>query len=231
MNLFEPLGQQTTPVAVYDRLRRAILDGRLPAGSPLREAHIAKEFGISRSPLREALHRLEEEGLTEKIPYRGAYVAQVSEHTIAEIARVRMLVEPYVVEQALPALRGEHRPTLLETVDALRRAAGSGDPVATIDAHLSFHGLFYRHCGNEVLRGLWLGWQSKLQLFFIADHRGFDDPAEVFAVHGAFIDAVLDEDVDGIRDQVIRHIHGAPDRGDPQGTQAVRSSRTPPKIP
>jgi DNA-binding GntR family transcriptional regulator len=211
VNLFEPLGQQTTPVAVYERLRRAILDGRMPAGSPLREAHIAKEFGISRSPLREALHRLEEEGLAAKIPYRGTYVAQVSKNTIAEIARVRMLVEPYVAEQALPALRGEQRLTLLETVDALRRAARSGDPVATIDAHLSFHGLFYQHCGNELLGNLWLGWQSKLQLFFIADHSAFDNPDEVFAVHGDFIDAVLNEDVDGIRDHVIRHIHGVPD--------------------
>jgi DNA-binding GntR family transcriptional regulator len=209
VNTFEPLDQQTTPVAVYERLRRAILDGRMPAGSPLREAHIAKDFGISRSPLREALHRLEEEGLAEKIPYRGTYVAQVSADTIAEIARVRMLVEPYVVEQALPALRAEQRLPLLEAIDALRRAARSGDPVATIDAHLSFHGLFYRHCGNTVLRDLWLSWRSKLQLFFIADHGAFDDPAEVFAVHGDFIDAVLSEDVAGLRDHVISHIHGA----------------------
>jgi DNA-binding GntR family transcriptional regulator len=209
VSLFEPLGQETAPVAVYQRLRRAILDGHMPAGSPLREATIAREFGISRSPLREALHRLEEEGLVEKFPYRGAFVAQVSEETIAEIAKVRMLVEPYVVEQALPALRGDKRLDLLENVDALRRAAASGDPSAMVDAHLSFHGVFYEHCGNSLLRDLWLSWQSKLQLFLIADHNAFDDASEIFDLHGSFIDAVLSEDVEGTRDHVVRHIHGA----------------------
>ncbi|WPB88161.1 GntR family transcriptional regulator [Streptomyces malaysiensis] len=211
MGVFEPLGQQTAPVVVYQRLRRAILDGHLPVGSPLREATIAREFGISRSPLREALHRLEEEGLVEKFPYRGAYVAQVSKKTIAEIARVRILVEPYVVEQALPALRGDQRLVLLENVDALRRASRTGDPVAMVDAHLSFHGMFYEHCGNDLLRDLWLSWQSKLQLFLVADHSAFENPSDMFDVHGAFIDAVLSEDVDGIRAHVVHHIHGAGD--------------------
>lgn len=63
MSLFEPIEQQTAPTVVYDRLRRSILHGRLVVGSALREAALAREFGVSRSPLREGLHRLEEEGL------------------------------------------------------------------------------------------------------------------------------------------------------------------------
>ena len=68
----------TTPDGVYRVLRAAILDGTVPAGGQLREAHIAADLGISRSPLREALTRLEEEGLVVKIPFRGAFVVEVS---------------------------------------------------------------------------------------------------------------------------------------------------------
>lgn len=210
VNMFEPIGQQTAPTVVYERLRRAILDGHLPTGSPLREATISKEFGVSRSPMREALHRLEEEGLVEKIPYRGTYVAQVRHETVAEIAKVRMLVEPYVVEQALPALRGDQRLALLESIEALRKAARDGDPVRMVDAHLAFHGMFYAFSGNSVLHDLWRSWESKLRLFLIADHGEFNNPADVFAVHDQFIEAVLAEDVDRIREHVVNHIHSAP---------------------
>src|ERR1700755_86071 len=95
----DPLEHQKAPTAVLAQIRQAILSGDLPAGSQLREAHIAEEMGISRSPVREALSRLEEEGLVEKVPFKGAYVASVSPETIAEIAAIRTLIEPYAVTQ------------------------------------------------------------------------------------------------------------------------------------
>ena len=67
-----------TPEGVYRVLRVAILDGSVPPCGQLRKTHIAADLGISRSPLREALTRLEEEGMVVKIPFRGAFVAQVS---------------------------------------------------------------------------------------------------------------------------------------------------------
>ena len=109
----------TTPEGVYRVLRAAILDGSVPPGGQLREAHIAADLGISRSPLREALTRLEEEGLVVKIPFRGAFVAQVSAQDVAEIASVRLCVEPYAGELSMEALRGPARPTLLRTIEEM----------------------------------------------------------------------------------------------------------------
>ena len=83
MATFAPLKHQKAPTAVLGQIRQAILSGALPAGSQLREAHIASEMGISRSPVREALSRLEEEGLVEKVPFKGAFVASVSPATVA----------------------------------------------------------------------------------------------------------------------------------------------------
>src|ERR1700756_1668764 len=87
--------QRTTPGSVAHVLRNAILEGRLKPGSQLRETHLAADLGVSRAPLREALGLLAEEGLVEKIPYRGAFVAEVSHESIAEIASLRKRLEPY----------------------------------------------------------------------------------------------------------------------------------------
>jgi DNA-binding GntR family transcriptional regulator len=112
----------TTPDGVYAVLRAAILDGTVPAGGQLREAHIAADLGISRSPLREALTRLEEEGLVVKIPFRGAFVVEVSARDVADIASIRVLVEPYAAELSAEALRGSERPGLMRTIEELHRA-------------------------------------------------------------------------------------------------------------
>src|SRR5215218_5276749 len=119
---FGGLERTTTPEGVYRMLRAAILDGTVPPGGQLRERDIAADLGISRSPLREALTRLEEEGLVVKIPFRGAFVVEVSADDIAEIASVRLLVEPYVGELSAEALRGADRPRLTEAIEELRRA-------------------------------------------------------------------------------------------------------------
>ncbi len=111
------------PEGVYGVLRAAILDGTVPPGGQLRERDIAADLGVSRSPLREALTRLEEEGLIVKIPFRGAFVVEVSAQDIAEIASIRLLVDPYAGELALDALRG----CRAGQVDPDDRGLSSGD--------------------------------------------------------------------------------------------------------
>jgi DNA-binding GntR family transcriptional regulator len=91
-------------------LRAAILDGTVPAGGQLREAHVAAGLEISRSPLREALTRLEEEGLIVKIPFRGAIVVEVSARDVAEFASVRLLRRAVCAELSAEALRGPEWP-------------------------------------------------------------------------------------------------------------------------
>ena len=107
----------TTPEGVYRVLRAAILDGTVPSWWTAARGDIAADLGISRSPLREALTRLEEEGLIVKIPFRGAFVVEVSAQDVAEIASIRLLVEPYAAELALEALRGPERPTMMRTIE------------------------------------------------------------------------------------------------------------------
>ncbi|MDK1344001.1 GntR family transcriptional regulator [Streptomyces sp. 378] len=196
----------TTPDGVYRTLRAAILDGAVPPGGQLREAHIAGDLGISRSPLREALTKLEEEGLVVRIPYRGAFVVEVSAHEIAEIDSVRLRVEPYAAELSAAALRGPERPRLLQTVEDLRRAIEENDLPASVDAHLRFHRLFYDFSGHRVLQSLWNGWETKLRLYLNVDHRTYsEDPHLLVREHERLAAVALEGDTDAFLQELAAH--------------------------
>jgi DNA-binding GntR family transcriptional regulator len=199
----------TTPDGVYRVLRTAILDGTVRAGGQLREAHIAADLGISRSPLREALTKLEEEGLTVKVPFRGAFVREVSAREIAEIDSVRLLVEPYAAELSAEALRGPERPALMRTIEELHRATEKPDIPASIDAHLRFHRLFYDLSGHGVLQSLWNGWETKLRLYLAVDHRTYSDPHDIAVEHERLAAKALDGDIDGFRQALADHFQVA----------------------
>jgi DNA-binding GntR family transcriptional regulator len=199
----------TTPDGVYRVLRSAILDGTVPAGGRLREAHIAADLGISRSPLREALTKLEEEGLIVKIPFRGAFVVEVSAREVAEIASVRLLVEPYAAELSAEALRGPERPELLRAIEELDRATEKNDIPASIDAHLRFHRLFYDLSGHGILQSLWSGWESKLRLYLTVDHRTYSDPRDIAAEHERLVVTALEGDIDAFRQELANHFKSA----------------------
>ncbi|MCW4385072.1 GntR family transcriptional regulator [Salinibacterium sp. SYSU T00001] len=151
----------TTGAALVDdlaaRIRSKIMSGEIPIGAPLRQAELAAEFGISRTPVREALRQLQTGGLIEVVPNRGAVVRVPVPWEVREVYEVRAELE------ALAAKRGVKRMTP-EMVDELRRvndamyehskrvAAGesTGDD-STGAENDQFHTLIYRASGNSRL--------------------------------------------------------------------------------
>jgi DNA-binding GntR family transcriptional regulator len=202
------LTQRTTPGTVAHVIRKAILAGQLKPGSQLREIPLAADLGVSRAPLREALGLLAEEGLVERIPYKGAFVTEVNSETIAEIASLRKRLEPYAIELALPRLKGSSRIKVTRALEDMAIGADNNDPAATIEAHTAFHRAFYELCGHKLLRELWLSWEAKLQLFFSADHRVFADLNDVVAAHQRLLDIIDSGDMEVITDEIQRHVHG-----------------------
>lgn len=222
MARFAPLEHQKAPTAVVAQIRQAILSGALKAGEQLREAHIAEEMGISRSPIREALSRLEEEGLVDKVPFKGAFVASVSPDTIAEIAGIRTQLEPYAVSLALPRLTSADWKNLRRILEEMHRVAGH-DLVTAIEKHLAFHRYFYERSGNRTLLNLWSDWESKLRLFFIVDHGAFQDSKDVVAVHEELIDIFRTGGPEEIRAAFAHHVHDAPGTAAGDPLQAARA--------
>ena len=155
------------------------------------------------------LARLEEEGLVERFPFRGAFVVEVSAQEVAEIASVRLLVEPHAGELALEALRGSRRPRLDQALADLSRATETNDIPASIDAHLQFHRLFYELSGHGVLGNLWNGWESKLRLYLAVDHRSYHDLHEIAAEHERLAAVALEGDAVAFRQELARHFRSA----------------------
>jgi DNA-binding GntR family transcriptional regulator len=100
---FERLDNQTLRGKLVDMIRRAILSNDYPPGTLINQAEIAKQLDISRAPLREALSQLQEEGLVRIVPYKGAYVADLTEKDIEEIYSLRSTLETFAVRRATEA--------------------------------------------------------------------------------------------------------------------------------
>ncbi len=148
---FDSLPPAPTPLSrtahVVDSLRRAIMNGTLPAGRPLVETDLAKSFGVSKTPVREALKTLAGLGLVTMSEYRGAVVRSVDYEMARSVFEVRRLLEPQAVQLAVAAGNVDAN----EALDALRRAEKSDDKAEKSLANRDFHRLMYATCGNPLL--------------------------------------------------------------------------------
>lgn len=203
---FGKLEQRTTPDAVIEVLREAILSGELAAGSQLREAHIAQEMGISRAPLRETLSKLEEEGLVVRIPFRGSFVAEVSSTTVQEIAGLRLRLEPWAVERSLTVLNGSARGEVTAAIRELNKVTAAGNVPASIDAHLAVHRLFYKYADSAMLLNLWMDWEGQLRLFLAVDHQAFGHLDRIAHDHAHLQATIETGDMELIGKEIAEHI-------------------------
>lgn len=134
----------TAAEIIFDALRRAIIEGDLKDGEPLRQDEIAKAFNTSRFPVREALTRLEQQGLVKTQRYKGAIVATLSMHEAGEIFDFRAKLEADVIRAAVPNLTSE---IITMARDFLERFAAATDPMAYGDLNRKFHAALYSVSG------------------------------------------------------------------------------------
>ncbi|MGC5030979.1 GntR family transcriptional regulator [Micromonospora sp. DT229] len=152
-----PSGRTTAPSAAeraYRHLKRAILEQVHPGGSLVSEGEIAEATGVSRTPVREALLRLETEGLVRLYPKRGALILPVSAREITDVIEARRLVEVHAAEQIWPR-RGEIRADLAARLAEMRAAHAAGDLTALMAADRAFHATVVDAAGNEILAELY----------------------------------------------------------------------------
>ncbi|MEQ8446573.1 MAG: GntR family transcriptional regulator [Pelagibacterium sp.] len=136
------LGKQASAGdVIYDALRDAIIRGEIEEGEPLRQDTIAQMFNVSRIPVREAMQRLEAQGLVLSERYKGVVVASLSHDQITEIFQFRALVEPTVIELAVPLMSEESLKAAQHYCDAF---AAETDPLRWGDLNRDFHTALYK---------------------------------------------------------------------------------------
>ncbi|MEU5942049.1 GntR family transcriptional regulator [Micromonospora sp. NPDC047548] len=193
----------------YRYLKRAILEQVHPGGSLISEGEIAEAAGVSRTPVREALLRLEAEGLVALYPKRGALVRPVSAREIADVIEARRLVELHAAERIWPD-RHALRPVLAGWLDRMREAHAAGDLRALMEADRAFHASVVEAAGNEILAELYHRLRDRQLRMGVASFRLSPGRAEVaLTEHAGQLAALAGDDPHAWLDAVGAHIDSA----------------------
>ncbi len=198
-----PRKGKTLSDKAYSALAELIRTREIVGGEPLVELHLAKRLGVSRTPLRQAMQRLEGEGLLRKGANRSYLVRQVDLKEYLQSLRVREMVEPEAAALAIDNVPHDAIEAARANVIAVRDA-DPYDMLAHWRSDDEVHELFIRHCRNEVLSEIIVSLRSATQLFEI--ERLAERVARDSNEHERILNALADRDVRGVKQAVTTHI-------------------------
>lgn len=145
---------QSASAAAGEVIREAIIDGRLPPGQRLKEEELARELGISRTPVREALLLLESEGLVESIPRRGATVRAYAVSDLDDVYQLRALLEGHAARRAAARISPADVTRLEKSCDRFDRLRAEDDLLDLVKENLLFHSVVHEAAASDRLAAL-----------------------------------------------------------------------------
>jgi DNA-binding GntR family transcriptional regulator len=181
---------------VYDQLRNLIVTGQYPSGYRLITDHLAKQMGVSPTPVREALHRLEVEGLVKFNPYHGAEVTQLSVDEIIEIYHIRAALENLVTRLAAPNLTAADFKRIAFLLEEMAQASQEKNLGRILEVNREFHLIIWNASKSPRLHELLENYYDASQRFryvSITVPRRLD---QICQEHRQIIKALLDGNVD-----------------------------------
>ncbi len=191
---------------VFTALKEAILTQALQAGTPLIEAHLAEQFGVSKTPVREALLRLSKEGLVDLENTRGANVHRLTRDEARDIFEMRLHLEPLGLEQSAQFL-GERELQALEKhlLDA-EKATLRGDFSRLSRLNIAFHRGLYAHAPNRLLVQWLDGLNDRRRLLSLQGWQRENRSQREWREHRAVLTAVWAGDIKLARKRLVEHI-------------------------
>ncbi|WP_183340280.1 GntR family transcriptional regulator [Conexibacter arvalis] len=197
--------RRTSSDYIADALRDAINGGQLEDGAVLNQVELAEHFGVSRVPVREAIRRLEAEGLVEAAAHRRAVVRGLSLDRIAEVYELRALLEGHLTEQAVPNFDRADVERLNELNRQLREER---DHARWLELNAAFHETLYAPAGRptalELVDSLRQRGERYVQMW--SGGRGLERTSQVAKEHTAIVRCVRRGDAAGARDAIVAHI-------------------------
>ena len=197
---------------VFERLRNAIIDGRLQAGQWLRQETLAQELGVSQMPVREALKRLVAEGLAQRIPYKGVKVVEFSQEDIVDICTTRMALESLAVRLATTLITDGDLERLKENLRELDKCTSQDQMTRRRQLNDEFHLSIWRASGRKylirLLETLW-GCFPGVMLYEGTFRQEELLPARMdreMREHWAILEALERRDAQQVEEETRRHI-------------------------
>ena len=209
--VLRPKHDQSLAEAVAAHLRDGIQDGAYAPGSRLVERSLAATLGVSHIPVREALARLEEEGLVVRLPRRGARVAQLSHESLGEISSLRVVLEGFVVRRVQERWTPAQRRELERLVDRMVAAARRGDVSAVSDIDRRFHQRLWRIADHSILLEVAAGLRGRINRFLQAATEALppDDLVRHARSHRELLEVIASGDPDAAAAAMRDHIETA----------------------
>jgi DNA-binding GntR family transcriptional regulator len=192
---------------VYTHVKQAVLARDYEGGMLLTEGELAEATGVSRTPVREALLRLEAEGLLRLYPKKGALVLPVSAQEITDVVETRLLVEQHAVRKAAAGTPAGLVARLEELLETQRAQAEAGDLAEVAVGDRCFHAEIVRSTGNEILTRLYDQLRDRqLRMGVAVIHAHPDRIAKNIAEHAAILEAVRAGDPEAAAAAVRGHV-------------------------
>lgn len=190
----------------YDQIKAAIRLGQVQPGQPLSETRLSKQLGISRTPVREALQLLAQEGLVQVIPGRAVTVAAPSLHEVMDAIHVRFLIEPETARLAAKHISDFQLQTLLDAQAGLDEAIRAGDRAAWSRADNIYHETISAACSNQLLADLAMQMRNRVSYLSIDAQGNWERLVACTAEHRHVVDAIATHDSEEAARLMRQHI-------------------------
>ena len=192
---------------VFQTLRQAILKGELQPGERLMEIKLAERLGVSRTPIREAIRKLELEGLVVMVPRKGAAVANITEKDTKDVLEVRRTLEMFAVEVACERISQEQLTQLKQAAKAFEASKGSMDVIRIAETDMLFHEIIYEATQNDRLVQMLNNLRENMYRYrieYLKDPNYYDS---LVGEHREILDAIEAGDIQRARNGMESHIN------------------------
>lgn len=201
MNEYLPLRD-----VVFNTLRQAILRGELKPGERLMEIQLANKLGVSRTPIREAIRKLELEGLVLMIPRRGAEVADITEKSLHDVLEVRGALDELAVDLACERITEEGIEQLKKAAKDFEEALKGGDVTEFAEADVKFHDVIYQATDNQKLIQLLYNLREQMYRYRVEYLKREEVHLRLLAEHDYIIECIEKRDKEASKKAIATHV-------------------------
>ena len=197
---------QSLSEKVYESIKTAILAGDLKAGDKISEDSLAEEFGVSRTPIREALQRLSEYGLVSIAKRSHVSVISISKEDAKDIAELRIALEQYAIDRIRPELFMENLANITRCAADCQYALLMGDRAKSFELDSLFHIEVIRSTGDSILTDVYSRLDVRLQLLRVAQNESTQKLLGYLGQHLEFIQYIKNGDKEKAKALIRDHI-------------------------
>ena len=201
MNEYLPLRD-----VVFNTLRQAILRGELKPGERLMEIQLANKLGVSRTPIREAIRKLELAGLVLMIPRKGAEVAEITEKSLRDVLEVRRALEELAVELVCEKITDEQIQDLKDAAEEFKESLKDGDITRIAEADVKFHDVIYMATDNQKLIQLLNNLREQMYRYRVEYLKRSDFHQQLIDEHEEIIETIESGQKDRAVQVVCQHV-------------------------